>query len=44
MARTKHEKIGMGRLYRDMGELSPEDLQTIFVQFKTSGFEAVCGG
>ena len=41
MAKTKYEKIGKGESYKDMGELSEEQLQLIVLVLKKDGFEVV---
>lgn len=41
LIKTKYEKVGMGHLYRDMGDLSEEDLQNIKKLFKDYGFRVV---
>ena len=41
LAKTKYEKVGMGNLYRDMGELSEEDLQNITRLFQQYSFHVV---
>ncbi|MFX0069951.1 MAG: glycyl-radical enzyme activating protein [Candidatus Hermodarchaeota archaeon] len=42
MAKTKYEKVGMGDLYRDMGDLTEEKLDKINQKFKEYNFEVVC--
>ena len=42
LARTKWEKIGKGSLYRDMGTLTDETLDSIVKTFEASGFAVVC--
>ncbi|NVM36181.1 MAG: glycyl-radical enzyme activating protein [Candidatus Lokiarchaeota archaeon] len=41
LAKTKYEKMGIGNLYRDMGEFSEEDLQNITNLFKQHSFHVV---
>ena len=41
LAKTKYEKVGMGHLYRDMGELLEEDLQNITRLFQQHSFQVV---
>jgi len=41
LAKTKYEKVGMGNTYRDMGELTEEDLQNITNLFEQHSFHVV---
>jgi pyruvate formate lyase activating enzyme len=41
LTKTKYEKVGMGHLYRDMGELTDKDLQNIVKIFEENGFQVV---
>ncbi|MFX1570184.1 MAG: glycyl-radical enzyme activating protein [Promethearchaeota archaeon] len=41
LAKTKYEKVGMGNLYRDMDELSEEDLQNITRIFQQYSYHVV---
>jgi len=41
LAKTKYEKVGMGNLYRDMGELTEEDLKKITDLFEQHSFQVV---
>jgi len=42
MAKTKYEKMGKGAIYKDMGDLTDEDIETIKNEFEYRSFEAVC--
>ena len=42
MAKTKYEKVGMGHLYRDMGDLTEKKLEEITNKFKEYKFNVVC--
>ncbi|TFG06893.1 MAG: glycyl-radical enzyme activating protein [Promethearchaeota archaeon] len=42
MAKTKYEKVGMGHLYRDMGDLTEEKLEEIIHKFEQYNFKVVC--
>ena len=42
MAKTKWEKIGKGALYKDMGVLSDQTIETIASKLKAASFETVC--
>ncbi len=41
LTKTKYEKIGMGHLYQDMGELLDKDLEDIVTLFEGHGFQVV---
>ena len=41
LAKTKYEKVGMGNLYKDMGELSQKELKEISNIFENQGFKVV---
>lgn len=41
LAKTKYEKMGMGHLYKDMGELSEKELEEISENFVNQGFKVV---
>jgi pyruvate formate lyase activating enzyme len=42
MAKTKYEKMGKGAIYKDMGDLTDEDIETIKKEIEYRSFEAVC--
>lgn len=42
LAKTKYDKVGMGSLYRDLGDLTEEMLQSIIKIFEENSFEVVC--
>lgn len=42
MAKTKWEKIGLGREYREFPSLGDDGLEAISQRFEAAGFEAVC--
>jgi len=42
MAKTKYEKVGKGAIYRDMGDLTDDDIETIVNEIECHSFEAVC--
>ena len=42
MAKTKYEKMGKGAIYKDMGDLTDEDIETIINQIEYRSFKAVC--
>jgi pyruvate formate lyase activating enzyme len=41
LTKTKYEKVGMGHLYQDMGELLDSDLQTIKKLFESYNYQVV---
>ncbi|TFG22173.1 MAG: glycyl-radical enzyme activating protein [Promethearchaeota archaeon] len=41
LSKTKYEKVGMGNLYKDMGELSEKELQEISNIFENQGFKVL---
>lgn len=41
MAKTKYVKIGKGDLYRDLGDLTEETLESIVKKFTSNGFEVI---
>lgn len=41
LSKTKYEKVGMGNLYKDMGELSKKELEEISNIFENQGFMVV---
>ncbi|MFX1356473.1 MAG: glycyl-radical enzyme activating protein [Promethearchaeota archaeon] len=41
LAKTKYEKVGMGNLYRDMGDLTEKDLQEITIEFEKYSFHVI---
>ncbi|MEJ2295624.1 MAG: hypothetical protein P8Y23_12780, partial [Candidatus Lokiarchaeota archaeon] len=41
LTKTKYEKIGKVHLYKDMGELTDNDLQNITKLFEENGFQVV---
>ncbi|MBD3254544.1 MAG: glycyl-radical enzyme activating protein [Candidatus Lokiarchaeota archaeon] len=42
MAKTKYEKMGMGDIYKDMGDLTEENLNEIVERINNRGFTTVC--
>ena len=42
MAKTKYEKVGKGHLYKDMGDLTEENLEEITKKFEQFNFKVVC--
>ena len=42
MAKTKYVKVGKGHLYKDMGDLTEEELEEITKKFAQYNFEVVC--
>ena len=41
LAKTKYEKVGMGNLYQDMGDLAEENIQKITNLIEKSSFQVV---
>jgi len=41
LAKTKYEKVGMGELYKDMGELTDENLQIIVDLFENHSYKVL---
>lgn len=41
LAKTKYEKVGMGNLYQDMGELIEENIQEIIELIEKSSLQVV---
>ncbi|MFX1338288.1 MAG: glycyl-radical enzyme activating protein [Promethearchaeota archaeon] len=42
MAKTKYEKVGKGHLYKDMGDLTEENLEEITKKFENYNLKVVC--
>jgi pyruvate formate lyase activating enzyme len=42
LAKTKYEKVGMGTAYRDMGDLTTEQLEAIVARVEGASFPVVC--
>jgi len=42
MAKTKYEKVGMGLLYEDRGELAEKTIDAIMKEIEDNSFQVVC--